>query len=86
MTYPPGPEDPHRRVTVTDINIPFGRLVVIILKFILASIPAMLVIYAIMAVFMLIILGLFGGAAAVLDSALKEKKVDFLPRLPVEQR
>jgi hypothetical protein len=48
-------------ITVTDVNIPFGRLVVIILKFMLASIPALIVFYAIFAFVALCLALLFGG-------------------------
>lgn len=51
-------------VTVTDINIPFGRLVVLILKFMLASIPAIILMYAIMAAIGLLMIGLLGGLGA----------------------
>ena len=51
-------------VTVTDINIPFGRLVGLILKIMLASIPAVLIIYAIMAAIGLLFVGLLGGLGA----------------------
>lgn len=51
-------------ITVTDINIPFGRLVVLILKFMLASIPAVLIMYAIMAAMGLLLVGLLGGLGA----------------------
>tara|TARA_R110000850_G_scaffold9033_18_gene33362 strand:- start:848 stop:1063 length:216 start_codon:yes stop_codon:yes gene_type:complete len=50
--------------TITNIDIPFGRMVAIILKWMLASIPAMLLLYAVMAVisvgFMLVFGGLIG--------------------------
>ena len=51
-------------VTVTDINIPFGRLVVLILKTMLASSPAVLIMYAIMAAIGLLFVGLLGGLGA----------------------
>ncbi len=35
-------------VTVTDINIPFGKLVGIIMKIMLASIPAVVLFYVLM--------------------------------------
>ncbi len=54
------------RTTVTDVAIPFGRMVIIILKFMLASIPAVLLFYVIMIpVFMLFGLGL-GGCTALM--------------------
>lgn len=52
------------RTTITDIDIPFGRMVMIILKAMLAAIPAMLLFYLIMIpIFLLFGLGL-GGCAA----------------------
>ncbi len=54
------------RTTVTDVAIPFGRMAIIILKFMLASIPAVLLFYVIMIpVFMLFGLGL-GGCTALM--------------------
>lgn len=51
-------------ITITDFNIPFGRLVVLILKFMLASIPAVLIMYAIMAAIGLLFVGVLGGLGA----------------------
>ena len=56
------------RVSVVDIDIPFGRMVIIILKWMLASIPAMLVMYAFMGLIWLFIVIVFGGLAAILSS------------------
>ena len=54
------------RTTITDIDIPFGRMVMIILKFMLAAIPAVLLFYAVIMGIMLIFgLGL-GGCAALM--------------------
>tara|TARA_R110002096_G_scaffold23303_3_gene74236 strand:- start:2703 stop:2969 length:267 start_codon:yes stop_codon:yes gene_type:complete len=50
--------------TITDVRIPFGRMVAIILKWMLASIPAILLLYAVMAVISILMLVLFGGAIA----------------------
>ncbi len=56
--------DEQRNVTVNDIDIPFGRMVVILLKLMLAAIPAALLFYCIMIpIFLLVGLGL-GGCAA----------------------
>lgn len=56
------------QTTVTDIDIPFGRMVMIILKFMLASIPAVLLFYLIMIpIFMLFGVGL-GGCAALMSA------------------
>ena len=56
--------------TINDIDIPFGRMVVIILKFMLASIPAILLMYAIMATITLILFAFMGGAAAIFGGGL----------------
>lgn len=54
------------RTTITDIDIPFGRMVMIILKFMLAAIPAVLLLYAVIfGVALVFGLGL-GGCAALL--------------------
>jgi len=56
----------NNRTTISDIDIPFGRMVMIILKVMLASIPAMLLFYLIMIpVFLLFSLGLSGCAALI---------------------
>lgn len=54
------------RTTVTDIDVPFGRMVMIILKFMLASIPAVLLFYVIMIPVVLLFSGLLSGGAALL--------------------
>lgn len=53
------------RVVVTDIDMPFGRMVVFILKLMLASIPAVILFYFLIALLMLIVASIFGGAFAV---------------------
>ncbi|CAN5462538.1 hypothetical protein BH23VER1_BH23VER1_22770 [soil metagenome] len=62
LNYTPTP------TTITDINIPFGRLIIVMLKFMLASIPAILIMYAIIAAITLIIMMIFGGSAALFQS------------------
>ncbi|HEX8393218.1 MAG TPA: hypothetical protein VF665_12810 [Longimicrobium sp.] len=47
-------------VTVRDIDIPFGRLVMLILKFMVAAIPA----YLILTIIMFMIFAVFAGAMA----------------------
>lgn len=49
------------RVTLTDIDIPFGRLVVIFIKWGLAAIPAAIIISLIISLLMFVFAGLFGG-------------------------
>lgn len=53
-----------QKVSVSDVSMPFGSMVVFILKWTLASIPAMLIIFIIA----LIIAGLFGGLFTSLQS------------------
>ena len=53
--------------TITDIRIPFGRMVAIILKWMLASIPAMILMYLVMFIIMLIFAGGLGGLATLMS-------------------
>lgn len=48
-------------ITVTDIDIPFGRLVVIFIKFGLAAIPAAIIVSLVVTLVMAALAGLFGG-------------------------
>ena len=57
-------------ITVTDIDIPYNRLVVILLKWMVAAIPAILLFY------MLIGLILYLG---IMFTRLNQPKVEFLP-------
>lgn len=50
-----------RNVVVTDIKMPFGSMVIFLVKLALASIPALLIIYAVMFAFVAILVLLFGG-------------------------
>jgi hypothetical protein len=50
-------DEPVQKVSVSDVSMPFGSMVVFILKWTLASIPAMLIIFLIA----MVIAGLFGG-------------------------
>ncbi len=54
-------------VTLRDIDIPFGRLVVIMLKVFLAAIPAVIIIQAIVMGLALVFILVFGGGAALLQ-------------------
>ena len=49
-----------RGYVLTDIDIPFGRLIVIIVKIALAAIPAMIIVWAIIAIIMLVVGSIFG--------------------------
>jgi hypothetical protein len=50
----------NQRTVLTDIEIPFGRLIVIFIKFGLASIPAAIVLMIIFMVIGLILTAIFG--------------------------
>ncbi len=58
---------PDRKITIQDIDIPFGRMVSIMLKVMIASIPAMLLFYAIFGILAVIVMAIFGGGAALLQ-------------------
>lgn len=49
------------RVTVTDIDVPFGRLVAFFVKAALAAIPAMLIVALIVRVIAAVVAGAFLG-------------------------
>lgn len=51
----------HQKNTLTDIDIPFFRLVVIFIKMGLAAIPAAIIVSLIIGIIMLAFGGLFGG-------------------------
>lgn len=55
-----------QRTVITDVQIPFGRMIAIILKWMLASIPAILLMYFIMFIIMLILAGGLGGFSALM--------------------
>jgi hypothetical protein len=59
------PQD--KGVTITDIQIPFWRLVAIFIKFVLAAIPAYLVVVLIIVVIASIFGMLFGGLGLMLQ-------------------
>ena len=56
-------EEPVQKVSVSDVSMPFGSMVVFILKWTLASIPAMLIIVLIA----LVIAAAFGGMFSALQ-------------------
>lgn len=51
-----------QRVVITDVDIAFGKLVLMFIKFGLAAIPAAIVVSIIMSVVMVLLAGIFGGA------------------------
>ena len=46
---------------IRDIDIPFGRLVLIFIKMFLAMIPALIVLYIIVTAIVLVVAGVLGG-------------------------
>ena len=57
----------NNKVTIVDIDIPFGRLVVFIIKWMLASIPAVIIFMIIMAIISAIFGGILGGILGGMD-------------------
>ena len=53
-------------IIIKDIDIPFGRMIVIILKWMIASIPAVIILWVLMAMCTMIISALFGAGFALL--------------------
>jgi hypothetical protein len=49
-------------VRITDIDIPFGRMVMIILKWMFASIPAMIIMWFLMFIVLAILGAVFGAS------------------------
>lgn len=56
-----------QKTVITDVQIPFGRMICIILKWMLASIPAVILMYIVMFGVMLIFAGGVGGLTALLS-------------------
>ncbi|NTU92800.1 MAG: hypothetical protein HGB29_07245 [Chlorobiaceae bacterium] len=50
-----------QRVVVTDLNMPFGSMVVFLIKLALASIPALLIVWFVMMVLLMLFMTMFGG-------------------------
>ena len=76
---PPFPsQQPVQPTVLTDVDIPFGRLVVILLKTMIASIPALICFYIFLAIIGLIFMLVFGGLFAGLSSGLQHA----MPNLP----
>ncbi len=51
---------PDQRAVITDIDIPFGRLVAILIKWALAAIPAAIIVWLIMMVIVTVIGSILG--------------------------
>lgn len=54
-------------ITIRDIDIPFGRLVAILLKTMFAAIPAIILFYLIAFLFVFIAMAVLGGGAALFN-------------------
>lgn len=54
--------DPDQRIVVTDLRIPFIRLVMFFVKASLAAIPAAIIVAVIVMVIAAVFVGLFGGS------------------------
>jgi hypothetical protein len=52
--------DPQQRITLSDIDIPFFRLVAFFVKATLAAIPAAIIVWFVIAVFWFILASIFG--------------------------
>ena len=50
-----------QRSIITDVDIPFGRLVIMFIKFGLAAIPAAIVVSIILSIVMMVFASIFGG-------------------------
>jgi hypothetical protein len=57
---------PTQRITITDIDMPFGRMVAFMVKWSFAAIPALLIMWAVAATVFFIIAIFFGGMSALL--------------------
>lgn len=55
------PANDKRNVVVTGLKIPFGSLVVFLIKLALASIPALLIVWIVLMVLMMVFMAIFGG-------------------------
>ena len=53
--------DGNRGVTVTDIQMPFGSMVIFMIKWAIASIPAAIILFLIASVFAVVFGGIFSG-------------------------
>jgi hypothetical protein len=51
------------RVVVTDVQMPFGSMVTFMVKWTIASIPAMIILVVIGAIAAVVLAGVFGGIA-----------------------
>ena len=52
---------PSREVVVTDVKMPFGSMVAFMVKWTIASIPALIILLILLAILSAVLGGLFGG-------------------------
>jgi hypothetical protein len=55
--------DDTTKVTVTDIKMPFGSMVIFMLKWAIASIPAAIIFFLLAGIVFAVLGGIFGGMA-----------------------
>ena len=53
--------DTQREVILTNVKMPFGSMVIFMIKWVLASIPAAIILFAIYAIAYAIVVAVFGG-------------------------
>ena len=69
QTPPPLPtprsnETVPQRISVVDFDMPFGRMVIFMVKWAFAAIPALIIIWAVVVFLLLIVGSFFGGISA----------------------
>ncbi len=58
--------DEIRGVTVTDIQMPFGSMVIFMIKWAIASIPAAIILFLIASIFAVVFGGVFSGMIGIM--------------------
>ena len=53
-------DEKDRGITITDVDIPFGRLVTLFVTWTLAAIPALIVIWFVLGLLMMLVMAIFG--------------------------
>ncbi|MCD4806566.1 MAG: hypothetical protein K8R13_03180 [Methanococcoides sp.] len=59
--------DETKGVTVTDIQMPFGSMVIFMIKWAIASIPAAIILFLIASVFAVVFGGIFSGMTGLMQ-------------------
>ncbi len=60
-SYPPALPPSVQYTVITDVQIPFGRLVALIIKYLFAAIPALIIFWIFLLIIGLILSAIFGG-------------------------